>query len=554
MTSRISVAVVLGLLAAVVAADQPVAPTPAGSQLAAVYFGPGGPVRLTLHVTIDGRSAETVWAEAVDALFNFCDTNGDGLLDAAERAVFAPPRQRMRATDVVSADAGSPLRLTFDGKEETVTRSAFAAALRAAGYGPMSFKMVAGRPDSQQLSAALFRHLDRDGDGRLSPDELKAARERLAVLDVNEDELLSTAELLGRAVTANVRQPFNPGMAAEEPAGDSPDLVVLSADGGPAAKQLLAARGGARATFLRPAEFGASGPAFTALDKDGNGRLDAAELAEWLHQPADLEFALSFGPTRLTPMTDAGRGDRYRVEVGGAVTASLAGTRFRFEPPAGNRDTERVVWTEAADRLRRQFRALAGGAGPLRRNQLEIPSKSWQGGGPALFDLTDRHGAGEVKSAEIDAALKALAPLAGCRVTVTIFDRGGGLFELLDRNGDGQLSPRELVEAATTLKPFAGPDGKVGPTDLPRRLEIRSAVASVPVLQPPPAATRPVAAAPARTDLPAWFTQMDRNGDGDVSLREFLGPIELFRKLDRDGDGLISPEEARAAGKLGVFP
>jgi hypothetical protein len=33
---------------------------------------------------------------------------------------------------------------------------------------------------------------------------------------------------------------------------------------------------------------------------------------------------------------------------------------------------------------------------------------------------------------------------------------------------------------------------------------------------------------------------MDRNGDSDVSLREFLGPIEHFRKLDRNGDGLIS--------------
>lgn len=193
----------------------------------------------------------------------------------------------------------------------------------------------------------------------------------------------------------------------------------------------------------------------------------------------------------------------------------------------------------------------------VKRNQLDAPSQpsprggGGQGGGTALFDLANRRGAGEIKSAEIDAALIAVAPLAGCRVTVTIFDRGGGLFELLDRNGDGQLSPRELVEAAATLKPFAGSNGKIGPTDLPRRLEFRSAVASVPVLQSPPAAPQSTVPPPPRPSVPAWFTQMDRNGDGDVSLREFLGPIELFRKLDRNGDGLISPDEARVAGDLG---
>jgi hypothetical protein len=37
---------------------------------------------------------------------------------------------------------------------------------------------------------------------------------------------------------------------------------------------------------------------------------------------------------------------------------------------------------------------------------------------------------------------------------------------------------------------------------------------------------------------------MDRNHDGDVSAREFLGTAEDFRKLDADGDGLIDAKEA----------
>jgi len=44
---------------------------------------------------------------------------------------------------------------------------------------------------------------------------------------------------------------------------------------------------------------------------------------------------------------------------------------------------------------------------------------------------------------------------------------------------------------------------------------------------------------------------MDRNRDGDLSPREFLGPKAEFRKLDADGDGLIDGVEAQAANPRG---
>jgi hypothetical protein len=43
---------------------------------------------------------------------------------------------------------------------------------------------------------------------------------------------------------------------------------------------------------------------------------------------------------------------------------------------------------------------------------------------------------------------------------------------------------------------------------------------------------------------------MDRNRDGDVSRKEFIGTDEDFRKIDTDGDGLISLEEALKADAL----
>lgn len=47
---------------------------------------------------------------------------------------------------------------------------------------------------------------------------------------------------------------------------------------------------------------------------------------------------------------------------------------------------------------------------------------------------------------------------------------------------------------------------------------------------------------------PRWFLRMDRNADGDVSRREFLGTAEQFDAFDTNNDLLIDWEEAAVAG------
>ena len=58
------------------------------------------------------------------------------------------------------------------------------------------------------------------------------------------------------------------------------------------------------------------------------------------------------------------------------------------------------------------------------------------------------------------------------------------------------------------------------------------------------------AAAGQPTAGPLWVRKMDRNRDGDVSRREFLGTEAEFRKIDGDGDGLISAQEAEEADRV----
>jgi Ca2+-binding EF-hand superfamily protein len=516
-------------------------PAASASIREAVYFDGANPIRIRFRVALAGRSVDEVWTAAVNQLFQFLDRDGDGTLCSAEWAAVAPRRARDAA--LVPDGGAALLQLNFGQRDPAVTRHAFAAAVRSAGYGPIEFLYATGRTDSAKLSSALFRHLDADGDGKLSVEEVKMARERLAPLDANEDEFISADELLGRSARPAGARLVNPAASRrlEESSIGSTDLTFLDADVERAVQQILSARGGSRATSLNRRQFGADQATFATLDVDGNGLLDATELAAWLRRPPDVDLALTFATGRPTlAHVNPAKTVAFRSEPDGSIVGGTAATTFRFDPPA--EVAAQTAWQTATARLREQFKQLAKAKGTVDRAEVEKQ--------PALlplFELADRGAKGKVSEADVEASLAAVASLAACRVEIRFLDQGNGLFELLDKNGDGQLSPRELVEAPAVLKPFADRNGCVAPANLKRRFVVRAMLAAIPAVVAP---TTDVPVAEGRatlTSVPAWFAKMDRNGDGEVSLREFLGPLELFRKLDRNGDGLISAEEARAA-------
>src|SRR5262249_23611741 len=89
----------------------------------------------------------------------------------------------------------------------------------------------------------------------------------------------------------------------------------------------------------------------------------------------------------------------------------------------------------------------------------------------------------------------------------------------------------------------------ISSSEIPRQFTVTVSKGPNPYyVQQPGGFYQPAQAVPPRsTRGPLWFRKMDRNGDGDVSQREFTGSPEQFKKLDLDGDALISVDEAEKA-------
>ena len=145
--------------------------------------------------------------------------------------------------------------------------------------------------------------------------------------------------------------------------------------------------------------------------------------------------------------------------------------------------------------------------------------------------------------------MTAQAEAASHRVLVTLINRDHGLFDALDTNQDGQLGRRELRHLVDRLTAWdRNGDGQLAFEEAPRLYSIEVAQ-DVPRIPPSPFGfvtgsfvvnrLQKVAVA----SRPIWFTQMDRNSDGDISRREFLGAgaIPATRRRRRRADNPRKP-------------
>ena len=403
----------------------------------------------------------------------------------------------------------------------------------------------------------MFRLLDRDGDDHLTLSELSAMASSLARLDLDDDEAL-TAEELGifrNPAPANRGNPVT-GVARNATPADSGVLIATSGQRPSDLASLILRRylPGSRASTsardreasLRPDDLAIDREAFARLDSDHDGALGVTELENAVKGAADLELIVRLGhrdPTEATIEYLRTVGERPPF---GAPNVRWAGNLLLIE--LASTFIELGTEADGADpfsAIRGILEARFQAADFDRSGTLENPEIRRSPQLAAVFIDADRDRDGHLTGAEWQIHLDRQAKVIGLPMILQAAEQGPSFLDLLDQDRDRKLGSREQLDAARRiLLEDRDGDGRVSLREFAKHHRwtiARGQVATV--VQPPVLVdqrTRPLGPVGA----PEWFLKMDRNRDGDLSPREFLGTRATFEEYDADRDGLIDAREA----------
>jgi len=565
-----AVALLLGCSAALavappVKAPANMKPTRADDQLDFLYLASDRPVLLRLHVRLGQKPYSDAWNAYMDKLFTWLDNDKNGFISKAE-AKRMPPGYALN--NMLSGSIGYyaqgqtiPFATIDKNKDGKLSRAEFKAYYRTTGCPALRFQLnTSGAQTAKTINKTIWKLLDRNKDGRLSREELDRAPGMMKKQDENEDELLSTAELgsstnqygYATAVSGYSR----PGMVQLQ------QMMEITADTNleQLAKQLVQRYDTNKDGKLAAKEIAFSADLFKSLDKNSDGFLTANELLAWLQGEPDLVFRARVGPapgsmlsglmkkvglnsSKMTPRLES---LIDKTAAMSKVVKRLDADTMKF--PLGDADLE-LQATEGSpsyfngvrNYYSRQFMALD-------TDKKDVIEKKAAAGNyyiNQIFDLADRDSDGKLTRKEFDAFMDMQAVGSGCWLTLQFNDQGQSLFDLIDTDRNGSLSLRELRNAWTSVKALSKDGKALSEKDIRRRITVTLGK-GYSYYRASPVGGMVNRGKPANAGAPSWFIKMDRNGDGDISPKEWIGAQEDFDKIDTDGDGLLSVAEAKA--------
>lgn len=490
---------------------------------------PDGPVHLRVHVTDDGKTLKQTRADYLTQLIASLDTDMDGKLSRSETAkhpLFVSGRRFEGNKFLDSLRSSRPY--TNDDLELSIARAA----------GQLVTYRQNNSAADQDLS--VFSVLDEDESGLIDRFEMQQSPARIADRDsdfdqcVTFDEFMSVAppNMQGVAVSTLDMEP--PGAIHSELLRDATEPVL--------AARLVRRYDTDRDAHLTDDELGWTSERLDSLDSDGDGKLNMQELSHVASAPPDLSLRVDLHQSSAAAMRMEG-GPLPGVEVARSDLILLK--RDGLSLSVGYR--QRDPMAEASANAAATFNAIDVDAnGYLDRDEITEHQRFAR----YLFDAMDRDDDDRVFAEEMMAYVKQYTEPASTTCQVTLLDNGNGFFQILDANADGRISIRELRACEAALVKVAGPEAEINPSQLTKsyRIEIQRGGVSLFGRVDRPSADTPEAFLKPPSG-PIWYQRMDRNGDGDLTWDEFLGPREVFHQLDTDHDDLIDETEATNAMK-----
>lgn len=553
-------------------------PAPPISKERVVLLLPLNPLIIEFQLTIDGRPHTEALEKLVEDVSKMADTDGDGR--PTWREVTSSKRFKYGQFGNVAVNNENDYKQVIElydiDRDGLVDRSELPRFLtrNAGGSRAFSVRGTADFRNSNRRSAALWKLLDADDDGTLTAEELSAGPPRLLSRDMDDDEVLAAADL-------DQRVALDPGMMTQRRRRGPEIIKLISTSTNWDSVRLALEEEYAGGGYLRADSFPLTPSLFTQLDANNDGKVLKAEFQRLADVDPHLVIAAGFGqatppPAAEEPMKDAeakpaeedseadkpeedaakpdekatrslrlvrladefALGNESPLEQSGRLTLLIAGTTITFFL----NDTIAAADFEA--QAQQALMALDGDKNGYLESK-EVPENA----APQLgrFEAVDTDEDDKVYPGEIVAFLKQQQAGLRAQIHVRASDREDVLFSALDQNRDERLDAREIAEISSRLTRFdRSKDGLITTDELPESLLIGLARGSLENMDGLFTVPPLVAQAPA-DDTPRWFTQMDANGDGAISRREFIGPPEKFQPLDTSGDDLIDAVEAKAA-------
>ena len=499
-----------------------------------------GPLLVDLHVTIDGQAHRERFRESMSEIMELADSNRDDLVDWDE--LTSHPRFRY-------GQFGNPPSTTYEQRRNIVRTfdatqndqvdpdelfhylSSNQLLGRELSLVTSNWRRQAGRDHSP-----IRRWLDVNHDAVLDAEEIAGASRRLRLRDSNDDEILLPVDFEDYEAAASIGMSMRARSRSRGPAA----ATLLQQDMYWSDVRVAWQDRYSMGSSLLPEDLNLAAPLFQQMDVDRDGQLNDEEFESLIDVPAHVSLAISFRADGKSPSIEM-TALRLPIESTRGViahqqnrlTVRLTDTTFDFSVSdvLGDRRSQ--------DQVKSVMRAGdANQDGYLEEEEFARVQPqvgvAWEG--------VDANGDGKVYAQEVELMLEQRGLARRNRVVVIADDQEDVLVSVLDVNCDGRIDGSEVAQAPTHLSLLDfDEDGQIQLHELPSSMMLGVVRGAD---RPNAALAVPMVSVGRSESTPPWFGGMDRNGDGAIRWREFLGTRDQFQRLDRDGNSMVDVEEA----------